>query len=177
MTNKRRLQFGSDVAQARVKQRTAISRDDEGEEESNMGMDVPIREHPRTEVQLGLPCNPSTTSSQVESHKELAVPGIYASEMVVDRWTPTEHSASDRHIIQVCPFISKAPETYHDGVSPIILKGIAEKNNKQISWENAHGLIQGNKWLWDFLIACWEKGSFRDIRCLSERLLHASAFL
>jgi len=64
-----------------IKQRrTAESQDDESEEESDMGMDVvPIQEHPRTEVQLGLPSDPST--SQVRSHVEFVVPGIDASEI------------------------------------------------------------------------------------------------
>jgi len=162
---KRRSQSGDgDLTHAR-KQKTAESQDDQGD----MGMDVvPIQEHPRTEIQLGLHSDPST--SQVGSHDEISVPGIHASDMVVDRWTPTEHSALDRDIMESFPFFSS--KVYRDSVSPAILLKIAERNNKQIFWDDANGLIQGNKWLWDLLIACWEKGSFKDIRHLSECLLY-----
>jgi len=165
---KRRSQSGDcDVTHAR-KQKTVESQDDQGEEESDMGMDVvPIQGHPRTEIQLGLglPSDPST--SQVGSHDEISVSGIHASG---DRWTPTEHSALDRGIMKSFPFLSS--KEYRHSVSPAILVKIAELNNNQISWEDAKGFIQGNKWLWDLLIACWEKGSFKDIRRLSECLLY-----
>jgi len=67
MTKRRRCsQFDAsgDVAQPMAEWSTVESQDDE---ESDMIMDViPIQEHPRTKVQLGLPSDPST--SQVGSH-------------------------------------------------------------------------------------------------------------
>jgi hypothetical protein len=150
------------VTQAR-KQKTVESQDEEG----NMEMDVvPIQGHP-LEFQLGSPPDPFT--SQVGCHDEIFIPGIHASAMVVDRWTPTEHSAFDRDIMECFPFSSS--KAYCDNLAPNILKRTAKQNNKEIYWEDANGLIRGHKWLGDLLMACWEKGSFKNLRRLSQCLL------
>jgi hypothetical protein len=84
--------------------RTAETQDDE---ESDMRMDiVPIQEHPRTEDQMGLPSDPSI--SHVGSHAKtvkFTVPGLDASEMVMDRWTLPEHLAFDQCIIERLPIV------------------------------------------------------------------------
>jgi hypothetical protein len=164
---KRPSQFDGDVAQAR-RQKTAETRDYQGEEESNMRMDVvPTQGHPHTEIQLGLSSSDPSTS-QMKSHDESAVPGIHASEMVVDRWTLAEHSAFDRDIKGVFPWLSTA----QDGqIMPCIIRSIALQNDQKMSLGDAEKLLQRNQWLRDPLIACREKGSYRDIRRLSECLL------
>jgi hypothetical protein len=171
MTKRRRRdQFGGDIAQSTAEWRTAETQDDE---ESDMRMDiVPIQEHPRTEDQLGLPSDPST--SHVGSHAEtvgFAVPGLDASEMVVDRWTLPEHLAFDQRILEGFP-LSSITEL-RDNVLPNILQEIAYQNNNEISVGDANGLIQSNKWLHDLLIPSREKGSFKDVRRLSECLLYS----
>jgi hypothetical protein len=164
---KRPGQFSDgEVALAR-KQKTAESRDDEGEEESDTGMDVvSIQEH-HTEVQQGLSSDPST--SQVD---EFAIPEIRASEMIVDRWAPEEQSALDDIITKIFRLPTGANEQYQDFTLMSVLKLIAERNNKKISFEEAKVLIQNNGWLRKHLIACWEAKSFKDIRRLSECLLY-----
>ena len=165
---KRSSQFDGDVAQAR-KQKTAESRDDQGEEESDMTMDVEPTQDPHTEVQLGLSSSDPSTS-QMKSRDESAVPGIHANKMVVDRLTPEEHSAFDQDINGVFPWLSTA----HDGqyeVLPSIIRSIALQNDQKMSLGDAEKLLQRNQWLRDSLIACREKGSYRDIRLLGDCLL------
>ena len=164
---KRPSQFGDDDGthwQAR-KQKIVESRD-EGEE-SDMGMDVgPIQDHPHTEVQLGA-SSPDPSTSWMESHDESAA---HASEMAVDRWTTAEHLAFDQKVNEVFSFLSS--NRYSDEVLPNIIRRIAEQNDKKMSLGDADILFERNKWLRDPLIACREKGSFRDIRRLSECLLY-----
>lgn len=85
--------------------------------------------------------------------------------MVLDRWTPAEHSAFDRRINEGLPF--SPIEKSRDLVLPNILTEIARLNNEELSLGDASELIQV-KWLRDLLIQCREKGSFRDVRRLSE---------
>jgi hypothetical protein len=51
--------------------------------------------------------------------------------MVMDRWTPAEHLAFNQDIMESLPLLSS--KVYHDGVSLVIFKRIAELNNNKIS--------------------------------------------
>jgi len=141
------------------RRRTAESQDDESEEESDMGMDVvPIQEHPCTEVRLGLPSDPFT--SQVGSHVEFVV-----QPMLVRwprRWTPTEHSASDRELMSASP----CPPARKFRILHIVLTEIAGQINKEIPLEEALWLIGVKAWLRDLPIACRKKSIIQDIRRL-----------
>jgi hypothetical protein len=138
--------------------RPTIGGDDDSKEESDMGMDVDtIQEHSSTEE---LATDPSTN---------FLVPGIYASEMVEGSWTLTEHLSFDREINNGFPL---SVGKYRDNVLPNLLAAIADQNKKKLPWEEARELIKENTWLRNLLISCREKGSFEDIRRLSECLLY-----
>jgi hypothetical protein len=152
--------IGGDVSQPMARQRIVGSQDDDGEEESDMGMDVDtIQELSRTE---GLASDPSTN---------FLVPGIYASKMVEGSWTLTEHLSFDLKINDDYPSsvtVGKLGEV----ALPLVLADIAGQNKKQTSFDEASGLIKENTWLRNLLISCREKGSFEIIRRLSECLLY-----
>jgi hypothetical protein len=138
--------------------RPTIGGDDDSKEESDMGMDVDtIQEHSSTEE---LASDPSTN---------FLVPGIYASEMVEDSWTLTDHLSFDREINDGFPL---SVGRYRDNVLPNLLAAIADQNKKKLPLKEASELIKDYTWLRDLLIACRTKGSFRDIRRLSECLLY-----
>jgi hypothetical protein len=73
MAKKRPGQFGDNEVTLARKQKTAVSRDDQGEDTGMDVVSIQELEH-HTEVQQELPSDPST--SQVESHDEFAVPEI-----------------------------------------------------------------------------------------------------
>jgi len=160
---KRPNQPGEDTAKSRVKQRVE-SRDDRGQQGSDVDMDTLfIQEPPRTDVQLGS----SSSTSQVARHVgRFDVADNPASAMVGNQWKLGESSSLDEKVLECISWGDR--EEGRADLLPVILRRIACQVDNEISINQAMDLLGGNKWLKETLTAGWKRGSFEDIRCLSE---------
>jgi len=124
--------------------------------------------HTDTDVQLG-PSSESPTS-QVASHViKFEAADVPASKMVGDRWKPGELSSLDKEVLECISWGDR--EECRADILPVILRRIARQASNKISIKEAMDLLS-NKWLQRTLTACWKRGSFEDIRCLSECRLY-----
>jgi len=162
---KRPNQPGEDTAQQRVKQRVGL-RDDRGQQGSDVDMDTLfIQEPPRTDVQLGS----SSSTSQVARHVgRFDVADNPASVMVGNQGKLGESSSLpvDETVLECISWGDR--EEGRADLLPVILRRIARQVDNEISINQAMDILGDNEWLQEIITAGWKRGSFEDVRCLSE---------